>query len=271
MSQPAGAPLEAHAQKAEVQAMFSRIAEGYNALKEANDRASHERLLACAAPRAGEVCLDLGAGPGFVSAMVAEAGAFTVASDLTPAFLAKAAARARGLAHGRLGCVAADAEALPLPDACVDLVISHKALHHFADAPHVLAEAHRVLRPGGRLATSDTLSADDAARAALHNHIERVRDPSHVWMYGSGGIRALHEAAGFHVEHVELYGDAQPVDWWLAVANPPADVRAAVERLLRESMAADDASGMGIHERESALWFRRREAVVVARRRAEGQ
>lgn len=255
-------------QKQEVQAMFSRIADGYNALKEKNDRESHLRLLACAAPQPGEVCLDIGAGPGFVSAMLADAGAVAIASDLTPHFLAKAAERARTLPHGRLVCVAADAEALPLPDASVDCIVSHKALHHFGDAPRVLREAWRVLRPGGRLATSDTLSDDDAARAAAHNHIEIVRDPSHVWMYGPAAIRALHAAAGFVVERVEPYGDEQPVDWWMAVANPPADVHAEVIRLLRQSLAEGDSSGMGISEREGALWFRRREAVVVGRRPA---
>ncbi len=256
----------ARSQKDEVRAMFGRIADGYTALKERNDRESHERLLHAAAPRPGETCLDMGAGPGFVSAMVAARGAFTLASDLTPRFLAKAAERARTVPHGRLVCVAADAEALPLPDASIDLVISHKALHHFGDAPHVLGEARRVLRPGGRIATSDTLSADDITRATAHNHVERVRDPSHVWMYGIEALRVLHEAAGFTVDEIVLYGDEQPVEWWLAVAHPPDDVRAEVVRLLRQSMAEGDSSGMGISEREGALWFQRREAVVIARR-----
>jgi demethylmenaquinone methyltransferase/2-methoxy-6-polyprenyl-1,4-benzoquinol methylase len=69
------------------------------------------------------------------------------------------AARRRGLATA---LVRADAGALPLPPGCASVITSAFALRNFVSIPHVLAEAARVLRPGGRLAL---LEVDEPAGA----------------------------------------------------------------------------------------------------------
>ena len=61
-------------------------------------------------------------------------------------------------------------EAIPLPDASVDVVISNCVLNLSADKPKVLREVARVLRPGGRFAISDVIAdadMDDATRADM--------------------------------------------------------------------------------------------------------
>jgi ubiquinone/menaquinone biosynthesis C-methylase UbiE len=108
-------------------------------------------LAACQLGRGGRL-LDVGTGTGLVAAAAAvEHGAAVVALDLSPAMLAHARARV-----GPLGIplVAADTAALPCRDESFDAATCHLVLV-FVDRPAVaLAELHRVLRPGGRVAAT---------------------------------------------------------------------------------------------------------------------
>lgn len=76
--------------------------------------------------------------------------------DREPSFVEQAAAQAeaRGLA-GRASYRQGVAEALPLPDASVDLVTCQTVLIHVADASRAIAEMRRVLRPGGLLLAAE--------------------------------------------------------------------------------------------------------------------
>ncbi|TXR57758.1 class I SAM-dependent methyltransferase [Quadrisphaera setariae] len=112
----------------------------------------------------GEVCVEVGTGRRGLGARVAvdRFGARRVtAVDLHPASVDATRRRTRDLAARpgvRVDVLVADAEALPLPDASADLLVSFHALHHADDWRAVLAEAARVVRPGGQLALTEMTS-----------------------------------------------------------------------------------------------------------------
>ena len=93
----------------------------------------------------GGTLLDVGGGTGNYSVALRDRGWGPVVADHSPEMLARA--RAKGLATLR-----ADASRLPVPDASVDAVALVSMLHHVPDWPDALAEARRVVRPGGRVA-----------------------------------------------------------------------------------------------------------------------
>lgn len=129
--------------------------------------------LAWAGLRPGETVADLGCGAGvdvlLAAGQVAPHGRVTGVD-----FLSEMVERARAFAAlAQLGNVAVqegEMEALPLADASVDVVISNGAINLSARKSRVLAEAHRVLRPGGRLCVTDLTIREEELPAEVLTH-----------------------------------------------------------------------------------------------------
>ncbi len=100
----------------------------------------------------GQVVLDVGTGTGVVAITARRVGARVTGLDLTPALLAQARESATVAGHDDIDWHEGDAEALPFPDACFDVVLSQFG-HMFAPRPEVaVSEMLRVLKPGGIIA-----------------------------------------------------------------------------------------------------------------------
>jgi len=107
--------------------------------------------------RPGLTLLDIGAGPGTITADLAalvSPGRVTAVEVTEQALrLARAEADARGVDN--IDFVVADVHALDLPDDSFDVVHAHQVLQHVADPVRALAEMRRVCRPGGIVAARD--------------------------------------------------------------------------------------------------------------------
>jgi len=120
----------------------------------------------------GQTVLDLGAGAGldaFVARRVVGETGIVLGVDFTPEMVEKARQNAAALGYTNVHFEHGDIEALPFPDASVDVVVSNCVLNLVPDKARAFAEAFRVLRPGGHVCVSDVVSRGalpDAVRAS---------------------------------------------------------------------------------------------------------
>src|SRR4051812_40608293 len=154
--------------------------------------------MAVADLRPGERVLDLGSGGGIdvlLSARRVGPAGFAYGVDMTEEMLALARANAEQADVTNVEFRRGEIEALPFSDGSVDVVISNCVVNLSPDKPRVLAEAFRVLAPGGRFGISDVVAEDHltaAQRAERGSHVGCIAGALSVTEYRDG-LRA----AGF--------------------------------------------------------------------------
>jgi len=124
--------------------------------------------MAVASLRPGERVLDLGSGGGIdvlLSARRVGPTGRAYGLDMTDEMLDLARSNAEQAGAENVEFLRGRIEAIPLPDASVDVVISNCVINLSTDKPAVLAEMFRVLAPGGRIGISDVVAQDDVSPA----------------------------------------------------------------------------------------------------------
>ena len=135
------------AYKAFEHAAWERAAACYSDTFAALTRLFAQSLVDAVGCGPGRSLLDVACGPGIAAPLAAARGAAVTGVDFSAAMVAEARRR-----HPTLAFTQGDAEALPFENHSFDGVVCGFGVHHFPDPVRALAQAHRVLKPGGRLA-----------------------------------------------------------------------------------------------------------------------
>lgn len=211
-----------------------------------------------------DVVLDLACGPGIVAEALAPAVRGVVGIDLTVEMI--------GLAHERFEKAslrnglfsAAAAEWLPFARGCFDQVMTRLSFHHLVDVAQVLLEIRRVLRPGGRLILADVVSSDVEEESALHNSLEKLRDPTHVRMFTRAELLNLIDLAGFELLHEQSWQQERSfLEWAWIIAD--ATRTEPLEQVMRALGRAGRTAGIALREEGGVLLFTHTWIMVVAK------
>ncbi len=176
--------------------------------------------------RAGQSLLDVGCGPGTITADLAllVAPGEVVGFDAAPEVVAQAAAHAAELGLENVRFEVGDLFALPYPDESFDVVHLHQVLQHLGDPEAALVEMRRVLRADGVLAARDSdysaftwAPRDPLLERWLSLYLAVTERNGHDARIGPR-LAGLARAAGFADVDVSsatwTYADPEARDWW---------------------------------------------------------
>jgi ubiquinone/menaquinone biosynthesis C-methylase UbiE len=190
--------------------------------------------VAVAALREGETVLDLGSGGGIdvlLSARRVGPQGKAYGLDMTDEMLELARGNARKAGVTNVEFVKGEIEDMPLPDGEVDVIISNCVVNLSPDKDRVLAEAFRVLKPGGRIAIADIVTRNDLPQA--------IKDNMAAWTgciagaLTEGEYRDKLARAGFEDVDIESFREYTAADAGLGEGGDGVGVFSAVVRARR--------------------------------------
>jgi SAM-dependent methyltransferase len=237
--------------------------------------ASLPRLVERLAPRPEWRVLDVATAAGHTAIAFAPHVATVIGLDLTPEMLPLAAGLAAERGAANVVWAVGDVDDLPFAGGTFDAVTCRIAAHHFAGVERFIAEAARVLRPGGALAVVDNVVPGSRLRGkraeaerqagAYVNAFEKLRDPSHVRCLSLDEWRDALAAAGLEVAPPETLDKRLTFETWAARHTPETQARLRA-MLLRAPAAAADF--LDPQTDAGLTTFRLREGLFVARKKS---
>jgi SAM-dependent methyltransferase len=199
---------------------------------------------------------DVACGTGLGSVALAELVDRVLAFDISEAMLE------RVIPHPKVTYAQAPAEALPLPDASLDVLKVAQGVHWF-DRPRFYAEARRTLKPGGVLAVYDLFFRGELAGQPgfsvwmSEQYGQRYPSPPR-WPYVLDAAQAISEGFSFHQErfdHVQPFSRAELVAYLMTHSNTvaasdegretPESIASWLDRELKQFLPGDEQGQFG--------------------------
>jgi SAM-dependent methyltransferase len=209
--------------------------------------------------------LDVACGTGAMTRVFAERCGSAVGLDVVAPILVQARAQARQSGLTNVEFTLGEPERMPFGDGHFTGAACRFSFHHIVQPARVFAEMARVVGPRGWMIVADMTASEDRAKAALHNEIERLADPTHARTLAGSEFDALFAAHGFRTV-MKINRDARiTLDEWLGFNHTPHDDAARIRELLESSLDGDGTGLRAIRDGNTIRTIRSSTIFVIER------
>jgi ubiquinone/menaquinone biosynthesis C-methylase UbiE len=231
---------------------FTRQAKSFREFAEMPGK-PRDLVLAVSDIKADDLVLDVACGPGVTTCDFAELAHHATGIDLTPAMIeqAKQLQQSKGLTN--LTWHVAAVPPLPFADGSFSLVFTRYSFHHFPDPLSVLKEMVRVCKPGGRVVVVDVFM-QTSRQAEAFNHMEKLRDPSHVRALLLDELLGLFVHAGLEEPKPLFYKQPMSLGPLLQGSFPNPGDEEHIRRIFVEDVGKDEL-GLGVERKDDDFSF----------------
>ncbi len=250
---------------ATLQRQFRRRPQAYDGVPGTGELKFIAFLVSTAGAGRDDRVLDVACGTGaLTNAFAARCGAAVGLDIMAPALAqARAQARERGLANVEF--TLGELERMPFANGQFTGAACRFSFHHFVNPAQVFAEMARVIAPGGWMIIADMTASEDKAKAALHNELERLADPTHARTLAASEFEQMFAAHGFRIV-MKIARDARTtLDEWIGFNHAPPAAAARIRELMEGSLDGDRAGLRAIRDRDTIRTIRTSMTFVIER------
>ena len=249
-----------------IQKQFNRQAKDYAQTRQAKDVGAMSGLVRLTKTNKSSQTLDVACGPGRLTMAFANHAEHATGLDVTENLLDIGRTEAAKLEIANIEFTYGSALDIPFENETFDTVSCRAAFHHFSAPEQILKEMVRVLKPQGEILIADILGNEDRTKAAQHDSVEQLCDPTHVSCISKTDFQSLFDATGLKVASSRFGTMDYEVEQWL-IHGGPTDAQKAEIRSRFEQSVATDQTGLHAREESGKMKFTHQTAVFVLERR----
>ena len=203
-------------------------------------------------PQNEDNVLDVACGPGIITCEFAYRVNHVTGIDITPAMIAEAKNLQKERKIDNVVWKLGDVTRLPFKDDSFSLVVTRYSFHHLIQPKQVLEEMKRVCKPNGKILIIDVTPDKDKIEA--YNHVEKLRDSSHVGALTFDTLKRLMHDSGLvklKYKHHELEMGLENI---LKSSFPNPDDIPTIRQLFKKDVLIDNL-GMKSHMKNGEIYF----------------
>lgn len=210
--------------------------------------------------------LDVAAGTGHLSRAIAPYVKEVIAIDITPEMLDQSRKKAARCNLSNIVIEEGNVEDLPYEDNFFDLVVSRLAIHHFEKPKIQFDEMARVCKPDHNVGVIDLLSPQDDKEAEIYNHLERLRDPSHVYAFSKRQMKKIMGQARLSITAFETRAIKVDFKRWVQMTGTEPDTMELLQTRLMQDIEEGTKTGMRPFIENGSLKFLQTWAIVIGKK-----